>query len=285
MSYEIAEKSSQPTQLLSDNLLSLMKVSSAETRDTNCYADEDYSDLERCYSSVESFIEKISQGTLRSLIINGPPGVGKTFSVESFLKKHASKKYKLIAGHMSTLSLYGNLYHYRDAGNVLVLDDIDSVLSKIEGVNILKAAMDTKPSRRINWESPSGLLNKLNVPTGFDFQGSVILISNVSFGSSGGKIGAHLEALKDRSYTLTIANNSSESLFKQLCFMVLKKNLLSSFSLSASQIQDILNYVENNMEAIPKISLRLAIKLAQLVKESPNNWYQMANTGLLNQSN
>jgi len=74
-------------------------------------------------------------------------------------------------------------------------------------------------------------------------------------------------------------------LFKQLCFMVLKKNLLSSFSLSASQIQDILNYVENNMEAIPKISLRLAIKLAQLVKESPNNWYQMANTGLLNQSN
>ena len=184
-----------------------------------------------------------------------------------------------------TLSLYGNLYHYRDAGNVLVLDDIDSVLSKIEGVNILKAAMDTKPSRRINWESPSGLLNKLNVPTGFDFQGSVILILNVSFGSSGGKIGAHLEALKDRSFTLTIANNSRESLFKQLCFMVMKKNLLSSFLLSARQTQDILKYVENNMESLPKISLRLAIKLAQLVKESPDNWYQMANTGLLNQSN
>ena len=66
---------------------------------------------------------------------------------------------------------------------------------------------------------------------------------------------------------------------------VLKKNLLSSFSLSASQIQDILKYVENNMESIPKISLRLAIKLAQLVKDSPDNWYQMANTGLLNQSN
>jgi hypothetical protein len=219
------------------------------------------------------------------LIINGPPGVGKTFSVESFLKKHASRKYKLIAGHMSTLSLYGNLYHYRDAGNVLVLDDIDSVLSKIEGVNILKAAMDTKPSRRINWESSSSLLNKLNVPTGFDFQGSVILISNVSFGSSGGKIGSHLDALKDRSFTLTIANNSRESLFKQLCFMVMKKSLLSSFSLSARQTHDILKYVENNMESLPKISLRLAIKLAQLVKESPDNWYQMANTGLLNQSN
>ena len=246
---------------------------------------EDYSELERGYSSVESFIEKICQGSLRSLIINGPHGVGKTFSVESFLKKHASRKYKLVAGHMTTLSLYGNLYHYREAGNVLVLDDIDSVMSKIEGVNILKAAMDTKPSRRINWESPSGMLNKLDVPTGFDFQGSVILISNVSFGSSGGKIGAHLEALKDRSFTLTIANNSRESLFKQLCFMVMKKNLLDSFSLSSIQIQDILKYVENNMESLPKISLRLAIKLAQLVKESPDNWCQMANNGLLNQSN
>ena len=262
-----------------------MPYDTAETRDNNFFVNDDYTELERCYASVETFIEKISQGSLRSLIINGPPGVGKTFSVESFLKKHASRKYKLIAGHMSTLSLYGNLYHYRDAGNVLVLDDIDSVLSKIEGVNILKAAMDTKPSRRINWESSSSLLNKLNLPTGFDFQGSVILISNVSFGGSGGKIGAHLEALKDRSFTLTIANNSRESLFKQLCFMVMKKNLLSSFSLSAKQIQDILMYVENNIESLPKISLRLAIKLAQLVQESPDNWHQMANTGLLNQSN
>jgi 5'-3' exonuclease len=67
--------------------------------------------------------------------------------------------------------------------------------------------------------------------------------------------------------------------------MVMKKDLLSSFSLSASQIQDILKYVDDNMETIPKISLRLAIKLAQLVKDSPDNWYQMANTGLLNQSN
>jgi hypothetical protein len=285
MPYKTTENRTHKTQIMSNDLLSFMKISNAKTSTGNCYANEDYSELERSYCSVESFIEKISKGSLRSLIINGPPGVGKTFSVESFLKKHASRKYKLIAGHMSTLSLYGNLYHYREPGNVLVLDDIDSVMSKIEGVNILKAAMDTKPSRRINWESSSALLNKINVPTGFDFEGSVILISNVGFGSAGGKIGAHLDALKDRSFTLTIANNSRESLFKQLCFMVMKKNLLSSFSLSAGQIQDILMYVENNIESLPKISLRLAIKLAQLVKESPDNWYQMANNGLLDQPN
>ena len=192
---------------------------------------------------------------------------------------------KVFNGKITNLSLYGMLYRASEKGRILFLDVCDTFLEDVTGVNLLKAAMDTKPSRRINWESSSSLLNKLNVPTGFDFQGSVILISNISFGSSGGKIGTHLAALKDRSFTLTIANDSSESLFKQLCFMVMKKDLLSSFSLSASQIQDILKYVENNMESIPKISLRLAIKLAQLVKDSPDNWYQMANTGLLNQSN
>ena len=88
-----------------------MPYETTEKSDNNFYVNDDYSELERCYASVETFIEKISQGSLRSLIINGPPGVGKTFSVESYLKKHASRKYKMIAGHMSTLSLYGNLYH------------------------------------------------------------------------------------------------------------------------------------------------------------------------------
>lgn len=247
------------------------------------YEHENYKDLEQRYASAESYIEKMSKGSIRSLIINGPPGVGKTYSVEAYLKKYASGKYKLVAGHMTALSLYGNLYHYRDAGNVLVLDDIDSVLGKIEGVNILKAAMDTKPSRRINWESPSAMLSKLNLPTGFDFMGSVILISNIGFGSSAGKIGAHLDALKDRSFSLSIANGSRESLFKQVCFMVMKKDLLREFGLSKEQKFEILDYIESNMDLLTKVSLRAAIKLAQLVKEAPDNWRQMANNGLLDQ--
>ena len=82
---------------------------------------------------------------------------------------------------MTPLSLYGNLYQYRHAGDVLVLDDIDSVFSKIEGINLLKAAMDTKPVRRINWESTSSTVVNLGLPSGFDFKGSVVLISNIGF--------------------------------------------------------------------------------------------------------
>lgn len=264
------------------NTFNLMTTVSKE-KSKNEYELENFSDLEQRYASAESYIEKLSKGSIRSLIINGPPGVGKTYSVESYLKKYAHGKYKLVAGHMTALSLYGNLYHYREAGNVLVLDDIDSVLGKIEGVNILKAAMDTKPSRRINWESPSAMLNRLNLPTGFDFKGSVILISNIGFGSAAGKIGAHLDALKDRSFSLSIANGSRESLFKQVCFMVMKKDLLREFNLSMSQKGEILDYINENIGLLTKVSLRAAIKLAQLVKETPDNWRQMANNGLLDQ--
>jgi DNA replication protein DnaC len=122
----------------------------------------DFSTLEENYANVEKYIQGICKGEYRSVIVNGPPGVGKSFSVDAYLQQYAQEDtYKVVAGHMTPLSLYGNLYHYRHAGDVLVLDDIDSVFSKIEGINLLKAAMDTKPLRRINWESTSSTIVNL----------------------------------------------------------------------------------------------------------------------------
>ena len=89
------------------------------------YEEQDFSTLETRYASVERFIEKICAGSIRSMIVSGPPGVGKTYSIEQFLRKYSTEKYKVVTGHMSMLSLYGNLYSLRNSKNVLVLDDID----------------------------------------------------------------------------------------------------------------------------------------------------------------
>lgn len=245
----------------------------------------DFGVLEENYANVEKYIEGICKGEFRSVIVNGPPGVGKSFSVDTYLQQYAEEgTYKVAAGHMTPLSLYGNLYQYRNVGDVLVLDDIDSVFSKIEGINLLKAAMDTKPVRRINWESSSAVVVNLGLPAYFEFKGSVVLISNIGFIGKKGKLQEHLDALKDRSYSLHISDNTKEELYQQVCFMVIKKSLLEEFVLDDAQQSEILDYIGNNLNKIDKISLRLAIKLAGLMKANPTEWTSMADSGLLNGS-
>lgn len=247
------------------------------------YKNMDFSSIEQKYADVESYVEGIAVGQYRSVIVNGPAGVGKTFSVESYLQKYShADNYKVVAGHMTPLSLYGNLYQYRNVGEVLVLDDIDSVFSKIEGINLLKAAMDTKPSRRVNWESSSSTVLSMGLPSGFDFNGSVVLISNIGFNRKKSKLQEHLDALKDRSYCLQISDGTNESLYLQVCFMVVKKGLLNSFGLSGAQQSEILDYIGENLDRLHKISLRLAMKLASLVQANPEDWRSMADSGLLN---
>jgi hypothetical protein len=249
------------------------------------YQAMDFSVLEENYANVEKYIQGICKGEFRSVIVNGPPGVGKSYSVDTYLQQYAEEgSYKVAAGHMTPLSLYGNLYQYRNVGDVLVLDDIDSVFSKIEGINLLKAAMDTKPVRRINWESSSAVVMNLGLPSHFEFKGSVVLISNIGFVQKKGKMQEHLDALKDRSYSLHISDNTKEELYQQVCFMVIKKGLLKEFELTAEQQSKILDYIGANLDRLNKISLRLAMKLAGLMKANPEEWSSMADSGLLSGS-
>ncbi len=249
------------------------------------YQAMDFSVLEENYANVEKYIQGICKGEFRSVIVNGPPGVGKSYSVDTYLQQYAKEdSYKVAAGHMTPLSLYGNLYQYRNVGDVLVLDDIGSVFSKIEGINLLKAAMDTKPVRRISWESSSTVVMNLGLPPHFEFKGSIVLISNIGFVQKKGKMQEHLDALKDRSYSLHISDNTKEELYQQVCFMVIKKGLLKEFDLAAEQQSKILDYIGSNLDQLNKVSLRLAMKLAGLMKANPEEWSSMADSGLLSGS-
>jgi hypothetical protein len=268
--------------MYSTKINSILQSKVVNISTSSFYENDDYSELEKRYAHVEMYIQQIANGKIHNLIVNGPPGVGKTYSVESYLNQYAKGKYKVVKGHMTPLSLYGNLYFHREENSVLVLDDIDSVFKKIEGVNLLKAAIDTSPVRKISWES-STPLKGVGIPSSFEFKGSVILISNIGFdGHTRGGLSAHLDALKDRSYKIIVADSSKESCFKQVCFMVAKKELLRSFNLTKHQQFDLLDYIEVNLEKLNKVSLRTAVKLAQLMVINVADWRSMADSGLLN---
>lgn len=245
------------------------------------YTTFDYSDIEKKYLNLERFIEQMAEGNIKSLIVNGPPGVGKSYSASSFIEKYSKNKNKTISGHMSLLSLYGELYRHKSPGQILVLDDIDTVMSSIQGINILKAAMDTNKKRTVSWESTSAMLAKINVPTSFDFHGGVILISNAGFKSGKNKNIEHLNALKDRSFCLSLGDKAEETIFKYICYVTMEKNLLNEFKLNEKQKWEILKFIEKHMYSMHHLSIRSLVKCAELMNIDYENWEDLAVSGLV----
>jgi len=249
---------------------------------TNKFA-SDFERLDKNYLQPDSFIKKMSQNSekFRALILQGPPGVGKTHSVESSLKKHAAGRYTLINGKITNLSLYGSLYRSSGNGDILFLDDCDTFLKDPAGVNILKAAMDTKPIREIHWESSSHLLKAMGIPTSFKFNGSVILNTNIGYDNLNKKYISRLSALQDRALVITISDTDPDRLFKQVCYMVLIKDMLRDFQFSKLEKNMLLKWIDDNRGYINRISLRTIIKLSNIYSADKNNWQDMAEQGLL----
>jgi hypothetical protein len=243
--------------------------------------DADFAKLDCQYNSVAGYIMNIANGEHRALIVNGPPGVGKSVMVGKFLAQHKTGSQKIVSGHMTLLSLYHALYQHKERGQVLVLDDVDSVFSKTEGLNILKAAMDTTPQRSINWESTTAMLNALGLPTRFNFNGGVVLITNVGFGGSVTKQLSHLNALKDRAYCIPIADGGSQSAYKQIAYMIYQQNMLKDYNFKDEVVAELLDYIHSNLDNLYTVSLRTMIKLAEVYRVNPTNWRDLADAAFL----
>src|SRR5690554_3355009 len=90
---------------------------------------------------MDSLVNQVASGDIRGLIISGPAGIGKTYNVTEVLQNYVSNISPLIgdnaqleicAGHMTSVGLVEALWRNRDQANTLVLDDIDTVLDKLD---------------------------------------------------------------------------------------------------------------------------------------------------------
>jgi hypothetical protein len=224
---------------------------------------------------------------IRAMIVSGPPGVGKSFGVEQQLEKAsmfdkiAGKKlrYEVVKGAMTALGLYAQLYRYSDKKNVLVFDDCDSVFGDELALNILKAALDSGKRRRICWNSDSRLLRDEGIPNSFNFNGSAIFITNLKFENvRSKKLQDHLEALESRCHfiDLTIDTQRDKMLRIRQVDRDADGGLFKEYGFINDEGKEVLDFMQTNQKKLREMSIRMALKLADLIKISPRNWKALA---------
>jgi len=228
-------------------------------------------------------------GDIRAMIVSGPPGVGKSYGVEtqmekaSMFDKLAGKKvrFQIVKGAMTALGLYSQLYKYSDTKNVLIFDDCDSVFTDDLSLNILKAALDSGKTRRICWNSDSRLLREEGIPNTFNFNGSAIFITNLKFGNlKSKKLQDHLEALQSRCHflDLTIDGDRDKMLRIKQVHRDADGGLFKDYDFNEEQSQIVIDFMWDNHTKLREVSLRMCLKIADLVKISPGNWKNLART-------
>ena len=224
-------------------------------------------------------------GDVRAMIVVGPPGVGKSYGVEKQLEHSGlfdqlsgrKIKYEVIKGAMTPIGLYCTLYKHSDRNNVLVFDDCDSVFQDDLSLNILKAALDSGKKRRIYWNSDSAMLRREGVPDMFDFKGACIFITNLQFQNlKSKKLQDHLEALQSRCHFLDLTLNTMRDRFLRIKQIYLKGELFADYDFSSEQGDEIIGFMEANQTRLREMSLRMALKIADLTKVSETNWRALA---------
>ena len=247
--------------------------------------------LRERFDILEDMTKAAKKGTVRAMIVTGPPGVGKSYGVEKVLSKHdlvhdiaadgRPKKFEFVKGAMSAIGLYCKLFNYADKDNVLVFDDCDSVLQDDLSLNILKAALDSKKSRRICWNTDSFKLRNEGVPDHFEFKGSAIFITNIKFDNvKSKKLRDHLEAIESRCHyiDLTIDTDREKMLrIKQ----IVSDGMLKEHNLPEEVHEEVVEFIESNKKRLRELSLRTVLKVADLAKAFPDRWQAMSENTVL----
>ena len=233
------------------------------------------------FKILEEMTNATLDGIVRGMVVTGPPGVGKTYGVEQVLEKDslfdvmASRpvRHTFIKGAMSALGLYSKLYEYKDSKNILVLDDCDSILFNEDALNILKAALDSCKKRRISWNTDSNLLRREGVPSTFDFNGSVIFITNLKFDNMRNtKIKDHLDAIMSRCHYLDLTLDTTRDKIMRIKQIARDGGLFDTKGLTKIEEEEIIEFMVEKQDRLREVSLRMAQKIADLRNMDKNRW-------------
>ena len=239
-------------------------------------------DQRETFEILGEMTKAVASNTVKGLVVSGPAGIGKSHTVETTLHDTLDmlgkltgqgQMYEVISGGISAAVLYEKLWEYRDESQVLVFDDCDGVLYDEDSLNVLKAALDSKKTRRISWNTRSLHLERKDIPNSFEYKGGVIFITNVKFDQiKSARIGNHLEAIVSRCHYMDIGIDTAREKLLHIRNVVERSNMLGGYGFDADTKAEVMDYINDHSKQLRELSLRMVLKIADLRKAMPGNW-------------
>ena len=258
----------------------------ADVETSSTQSDEErIAEIRQRFEILDEMTTAATSGDIRAMIVSGPPGVGKSYGVERIVEKAclfdqiSGKRLRaeVVKGSTSALGLYCQLYKYSDANCMLVFDDCDSILLDDVSLNLLKGALDSGKKRKISWLSESHALRREGVPDSFEFKGSVIFITNLKFDKmKSQKLRDHLDALQSRCHYLDLTLDTMRDKVLRIKQIAQDGALFDGYDFDPVVQNEIVEFLDENKNKFREVSLRMAIKIADLRKSFPLKWKAMA---------
>lgn len=261
------------------------------------------------YSAMERMCRRIVRGGMPSLIVSGPPGLGKSHTAllaieeqeaegkmknvlefsagigadEEELEMEAEDKdafdgrlYDILSGSISAVGLFKALWDTRNGG-VLVLDDTDEVFRDEVCLNLLKNALDSGKKRMLTWRKEANWLADYGIERTFEYKGHVIFLTNIDFEgeiAKNGKMAEHFKALIDRSYYLCLTLRTKRDFMIRIRQVAGGEEgmLCSKHGLTLEQADEVLDYITENQDRFYNLSLRLTDQVARMRAIDEDGW-------------
>lgn len=218
----------------------------------------------------------VMQGYFRSLFVVGDSGMGKTYTAKTAMERYSngdgSNPHTIIGGKISAINLYRELYRHSAKGQVLVLDDVE--FDNKDAINLVKHVLDTSEVREVSWSTQSTTLKRENIPNKFQFEGGVIFLTNTQLLEHSGSKLDHFKALVSRSHYVNLQISSTRE--RILRIKSLSGSMFGKYNLSDSEVADIITFLDERQDLFIELSLRMGIKLAELLCAFPDTWKELA---------
>lgn len=227
---------------------------------------ETYKDPKQQFKEMAVYVNGVIKGIQPGVILCGAPGIGKTYKVMQHLKaagKRLGQNLEVFKGKASMRELYKSMYEYQNAGDIILIDDADSLVGKNapeDCINLLKAALDSTSDdegRYVTYKVAGRLTDDdgTPIPKAFHYRGGIIVITNYTIDKLD-------KAFRGRVFTQTLrfSNEQVLGLIKELV------PTMDSAHLSMKSKMKAFDYIANLVAAKAKIdiSIRMFVTCSKL---------------------